>query len=121
MINDYPPKPADYYMNLDEITSLCDSITSIINEKDDYRMYLTNAETISSKGAMEVDQLSIEDPIRLLKMDVISSKANLSSAVSDLKAEANSLYDSLNQRYQDYLLELERQRQREKENQEGEE
>ena len=112
MINDYPPKPADYYMNLGEILILCNSIESILQELKESNSCFERAETICEKDAMDVDHLSIADPIGLLKNKISSSGNSCSSAVGNIKTQATDLYNSLNLRYAAYLEELERERQR---------
>lgn len=112
MINDYPPKPADYYMNLGEILSLCNSIESILQEVNESNSCFERAETICEKDAMDVNHLSVADPIGILKNKIKQSESNASSAVGDVKSQATSLYNSLSQRYAAYLEELERERQR---------
>ncbi len=112
MINDYPPKPADYYMNLGEILVLCNSIESILQEMNESKSSFEKAEIICEKDAMDVDHLSIADPIGLLKNKISQSGSNASNAVGDVKEQATDLYHSLNLRYAAYLEELERERQR---------
>ena len=108
IINDYPPKPAEYYMDLDSIISAGNTAIGILNRIRDTERHIENAESYCENGAMEVNELSIKDPISELKNQIIWIETKTSNAISELMGEASSLYQQLDQRYFAYQQELAR-------------
>ena len=108
MWNDYPPKPADYYIDLDTILSAGNSAIGILNRIDETKKHFENAEAYCEDGAMEVNELTIKDPIGNLKNQITYAENKTSTAITELMNDAKNLYQQLDQRYIAYQQELAR-------------
>ena len=97
-MNNYPPRPADYYMDLSEIVTLSNEIINMLNSIDKCSYSISKAEELST-GAMEIDNLSIKEPINSLNDQILATGNNSINAVESLKQEAIDLYNQLNQEY----------------------
>jgi len=116
-MNDYPPKPASYYIDLEKIIRACDQIINAAANIDNSVHDLNNAEETCSKEALYINGSTMDKPIEEVKNTISGSHSIIVASAEAIKSEITVQYNRLQKRYEDYLAEQERLA-RERENRE---